>query len=120
MTAWADGCSWSEALEISGLPPGDLARTLSRVLDALRQFGNLPFMPIRKSDVDGSLSQISRGLHPDVRNLCRDAARAINRYPVKDPLTFATHEEDEEFDLEEDNGDKGAVDADVGELNSNQ
>jgi hypothetical protein len=104
VTAWAEGCSWSEALEISGSPPGDLARILSRVLDATRQFGNLPFAPLRRSDMDGSTSTVateSRGIHPEVRRLCRDAAKAINRYPVKDPLVFAGDEDDEGFDKEE-------------------
>jgi hypothetical protein len=104
VTAWAEGCSWSEALEISGSPPGDLARILSRVLDATRQFGNLPFSAMRRSDMEGSTSSVqteSRGIHPEVRRLCRDAAKAINRYPVKDPLVFASDEEDEAFDKEQ-------------------
>jgi hypothetical protein len=88
VTAWANGCSWNEALKISGSAPGDLARALSRVLDAVRQLGNLPFTPIRKSDLDGSTDPAPRGLHPDIRRLCRAAARAIDRYPVKDPLAF--------------------------------
>jgi hypothetical protein len=29
VSAWANGCSWSEALEISGAAPGDLTRILS-------------------------------------------------------------------------------------------
>jgi hypothetical protein len=104
VTAWAEGCSWSEALEISGSPPGDLARILSRVLDATRQFGNLPFSPMRRSDMEGSTSSVetvSRGIHPEVRRLCRDAAKAINRYPVKDPLVFASDDDDEAFDKEQ-------------------
>lgn len=93
VTAWAEGCSWSEALHISGSPPGDLARILSRVLDAVRQFGNLPFSPVRRRD--GAISSVSTGLDPEIRKLCREASRAMNRYPVKDPLTFAATEEDE-------------------------
>lgn len=90
VTAWASGCSWQEALEISGSPPGDLARTLSRVLDAVRQLGNMPYSPIRKQELlDGPVVwDVSWGLHPEIRRLCRDAARLINRYPVKDPLQF--------------------------------
>jgi hypothetical protein len=42
----------------------------------------------------------SRGIHPEVRRLCRDAAKAINRYPVKDPLVFASDEDDEDIDKE--------------------
>jgi DSHCT (NUC185) domain len=99
VTAWAAGCSWSEALQISGSPPGDLARVLSRVLDAVRQFGNLPFMPVRRRDFDGimEVETVSRGLDPQIRRLCREATRAINRYPVKDPLAFETPEEAEDF-----------------------
>ena len=86
VTAWASGCSWSEALEISGSAPGDLARTLHRALDALRQFGSLPYSPVRAT---GHLPQSeSFGIHPDIRRLCRSAAAAMDRYPVKDPLPF--------------------------------
>jgi hypothetical protein len=103
VTAWADGCTWSEALEISGAPPGDLARTLSRVLDALRQLGNLPYKPLRRKDVESAKGRetVSCGLHPEVRKLCREAATAINRYPVKDPLTFEMAEEDDDDTLNE-------------------
>lgn len=102
VTAWAAGCSWSEALEISGSPPGDLVRTLSRVLDAVRQLGNLPFTPVRKSDVNGDVAFVSPGIHPDIRRLCREAAKSINRYPVKDPIAFqASDEETETFADEE-------------------
>lgn len=101
VTAWAAGCTWSEALEISGSPPGDLARTLSRALDAVRQLGNLPFRALRKADFYSATGTVSRGLHPEIRNLCRDAARAINRYPVKDPLQFAEIEEEEEIEEED-------------------
>ena len=97
MTAWAEGCSWTEALEISGSPPGDLARSLSRVLDALRQLGNLPYRPIRRDSDDETVPQL--GLDPVVRKLCRDASHLINRYPVKD--TFAAEGEDEENEEEE-------------------
>jgi DSHCT (NUC185) domain len=103
VTAWAAGCTWSDALAISGSPPGDLARTLSRVLDALRQMGNLPYRAIRKSDfVEGydEISTVARGLHPEIRSLCREAARAINRYPVKDPLQFAEIADEEDIEDE--------------------
>jgi len=117
VTAWAEGCSWSEALEISGSPPGDLARILSRVLDAVRQLGNLSFSAVRRRDMDGSPSAVdtvSRGIHPEVRRLCRDAARAINRYPLKDPLAFETG--DEEFDEDLEDEDSDSDDADDEEL----
>jgi len=80
---------------------------LSRALDALRQLGNLPFTPIRKGDLpsEGSAgsrpSAVSPGVHPEIRRLCREAVRSINRYPVKDPLAFETLEEEEEEDVDE-------------------
>jgi superfamily II RNA helicase len=101
VTAWADGCSWSEALQISGSPPGDLARILSRVLDAVRQFGNLPFTPVRREDGADQAATVSRGLDPEVRRLCREASRAMNRYPVKDPLAFASADDVEEEESED-------------------
>jgi superfamily II RNA helicase len=107
VTAWASGCSWAEALETSGSAPGDLARMLGRVLDALRQLGNLTFNPIRASDYNPSgVLTASLGISSDVRNLCRDAARAMNRFPVKDPLPFetdASEEIEDDFDDDEDN-----------------
>ena len=107
VTAWAGGCSWEECLRISGLPPGDLVRTLSRVLDAVRQLGNLPYEPIRRGawitgGVQDDKPLVSPGIHPDVRDLCREAARAINRYPVKDPLAFETPVEEDNKEMDED------------------
>ena len=94
VTEWAAGCSWSEALEISGSAPGDLVRTLHRALDALRQFGNLPVNPARAVGRDSGVKQeASPGIHPDIRRLCKDAASAMDRYPVKDPLPFEEEEE---------------------------
>jgi hypothetical protein len=88
---------------MSGSPPGDLARILSRVLDAMRQFGGLPFAPIRRDDFEKQtrIETVSRGLDQEVRRLCRDAARAINKYPLKDPLSFATIDDD---DVDDDDG----------------
>ncbi|KAL7567549.1 hypothetical protein ACA910_000153 [Epithemia clementina (nom. ined.)] len=104
VTAWAQGCSWSEALSLSGLPPGDLVRTLSRVLDAVRQLGNLPYEPIRKEGFSVGGSRVSPGIHPQIRRLCRQAATAIDRYPLKDPLSFeaSVDSDEEEFEEEED------------------
>ena len=115
VTAWANGASWTEVIELSGSAPGDLARTLSRALDAVRQFGNLKYSPVRKSDIidDGSVRHpFSRGLHPEVRRKCREAANAMNRYPVKDQLPFEAIE-DELF--EDDSEDAETVDEDDGE-----
>uniref|UniRef100_A0A6U3RH20 ATP-dependent RNA helicase Ski2/MTR4 C-terminal domain-containing protein n=1 Tax=Ditylum brightwellii TaxID=49249 RepID=A0A6U3RH20_9STRA len=107
---WASGCSWNEALEISGSAPGDLIRTLNRALDALRQLGNLPYVPIRGTDLDGvTVHETSRGIHPIIRKMCREAAIAMDRYPVKDPLLFDSEEgedtsenDDEEQDISDD------------------
>ncbi|KAL3933010.1 MAG: hypothetical protein SGBAC_010586 [Bacillariaceae sp.] len=103
VTEWANGCTWSEALEMSGAAPGDLTRIIGRALDAVRQFGSLKFTPLRKSDTDGGdiiVDPFSRGIHPELRRKCRDATKAMNRYPVKDPLPFEAEEEDF-FDNEE-------------------
>jgi len=101
VTAWASGCSWNEALEISGLAPGDLVRTLHRALDALRQIGNLKYNAARSIGDDVKHDE-APGIHPDIRRLCTEAARAMNRYPVKDPLPF--DEEEEDTDEEEEEG----------------
>lgn len=101
VTAWAGGCSWTEALQISGLPPGDLVRILSRALDALRQLGNLQYAPIRKPQ-ESEILTASPGIQADVRRLCRDAAKMINRYPVKDTLTFETYDNEEDDSVQDD------------------
>lgn len=120
VTEWAAGCTWSEALQMSGAAPGDLVRTLGRALDALRQLGNLPFSPVRATDLDEStIKTVSPGIHPEVRRMCRDAARAINRYPVKDPLPFDTDDDEveEEFDDAE-SGDDEDIASDNGDTDS--
>ena len=101
--------TWNEALAISGASPGDLARTLSRALDGLRQLGNLPYSPVRKMD---GIPLTSPGIHPEVRRLCRDAARFLNRYPVKDPLALTDPSVDAVLlDLDElDSGDETDAD----------
>ena len=60
-------------------------------------------MPVRRKDLEGDaeIERVSRGLDPQVRRLCREAAKAINRYPVKDPLAFETPEEEELLEEEE-------------------
>lgn len=98
VTEWADGCTWNEALEMSGSAPGDLVRVLQRGLDALRQFGNLPYHPIRATD--GTIIDECPGIHPDIRKLCRDAATQMDRYPIKDILSFPS--EDDESNTEDD------------------
>ncbi|KAL3823207.1 hypothetical protein ACHAXA_003486 [Cyclostephanos tholiformis] len=73
VTAWASGCSWNDALVISGAAPGDLVRTLSRALDALRQLGNLPYIPVRS--LNGNARLEATGIHPKVRSLQRRGKR---------------------------------------------
>jgi len=118
VTEWANGCSWNDALAISGAAPGDLVRTLSRALDALRQLGNLPYIPARA--LDGAVLE-ARGLHPRIRSLCREAAREMDRYPVKDMLPFEEVEDEVESDDEVESGDDEAneeerddIESDVG------
>ncbi|KAL3895478.1 MAG: hypothetical protein SGARI_007435 [Bacillariaceae sp.] len=98
VSSWANGCSWTEALEISGAAPGDLTRILGRAMDGLRQIGALKYNPLRKKDFSKEDSELvdpfTRGIHPEIRRLCREAAREMNRYPVKDPLPFEVTEED--------------------------
>jgi len=116
VTAWANGCTWNEALEISGAAPGDLTRIIGRATDAVRQVGALKFNPVRKKDLNpaesGAVDPLSRGIHPEVRRLCREAAKEMNRYPVKDPLPFDVEvdevftdesEESEDADVENEN-----------------
>ena len=123
VTAWAGGCSWSEALEISGSAPGDQARMLGRVLDALRQFGNLPYSAARASDFDGDgLPSHPRGVNQEIRTLCRDAARGIDRYPVKDPLPYGTDDTEVEADFQDDGEEEEeeeAANAEIEEMEAN-
>ena len=105
VTAWASGCSWNDALVISGAAPGDLVRTLSRALDALRQLGNLPYIPARATN-NGIARLEASGIHPTVRSLCRDAANAMDRYPVKDMLPFDEDEIESNDEVEEEEEEK--------------
>jgi superfamily II RNA helicase len=109
VTAWAAGCSWNEALELSGLAAGDLVRILHRALDALRQLGNLSMNAARSLDTD-LIQKESTGLHPDIRRLCRDAANAMDRYPVKDPLPFDDENENSEEEETEEGEEEDTVD----------
>jgi hypothetical protein len=100
------------------LPPGDLARVLGRALDALRQLGNLPFRPVRRhGDFDEASDKASRvlatppGIHPEIRRLCREAANAINRYPVKDTLAFEGNNDDDNNTESDDENDDFAREA---------
>lgn len=117
VTRWAAGDSWSEVLEMSGTAPGDLVRTLSRCLDALKQLGNVPFIAARGFDGDGvTIRTEASGLHPRIRALCREAAAEMDRYPVKDIMPFeeATEEDSEEATSEEAEEEKeNAVDTEI-------
>ncbi|KAL7519190.1 hypothetical protein ACHAWX_003980 [Stephanocyclus meneghinianus] len=96
VTAWASGASWNDVLAMSGAAPGDLVRTLSRALDALRQIANLPYIPAR--GLDGTVRLEASGIHPKIRSLCREAANEMDRYPVKDDLPFQENEDDTDRD----------------------
>jgi hypothetical protein len=49
--------------------------------------------PARAVGRDSGVKQeASPGIHPDIRRLCKDAASAMDRYPVKDPLPFEEEE----------------------------
>ena len=71
------------------MSPGDLIRTLHRALDALRQIANLPYNPVRPFT---KIHSEAFGIHYDILKLCREAANAMDRYPVKD--TLLTFEDD--------------------------
>lgn len=108
VTAWTEGCSWNEALEISGQAPGDLIRTLHRALDALRQIGNLPVNAVRALDAgNGIVQKEAPGIHPDIRRMCREAAISMDRFPVKDPLQFDDEDEDNETEKDADEQNEG-------------
>ena len=97
-------------LLMSGAAPGDLVRTLSRCLDALKQIGNLPYVPARAEWGDGiTIRTEASGIHPKIRSLCRDAAREMDRYPVKDIFPFEIDNEDEDDSSEEDEGKENGI-----------
>jgi hypothetical protein len=52
---------------------------------------------------------VSPGIHPEIRRLCREAARAMDRFPVKDPLPFDEEEEAPEEEIEENSKDEEVV-----------
>jgi hypothetical protein len=104
VTAWASGESWSEVLAMSGAAPGDLVRTLSRALDALRQIANLSYIPAR--GLDGSVQLEASGIHPKIRSLCKEAVLEMDRYPVKDDFPFQENEEEDADDRLSTNAEK--------------
>ena len=111
VTAWASGASWTEVLELSGAAPGDLVRTLSRALDALRQIANLPYIPAR--GLDGVAQYEASGVHPKIRSLCKEAIIEMDRYPVKDDLPFQVNEEE---DTDDEEGADDEVESDKDEI----
>jgi len=77
---------------------------------------------VRSTDASAGIVQMeSPGIHPDIRSVCRDAANAMDRYPVKDPLPFDDDDEEEEdiddADDEGDGSDDSVQDYDVVENN---
>jgi len=66
---WANGCTWPELIEMSGLEGGDLIRALRRTLDVARQ---LSFVP---------------GIPPQLVEKCRQIEPLILRDEVRDSLS---------------------------------
>ena len=98
-------------MELSGAAPGDLVRTLSRALDALRQIANLPYIPAR--GLDGVAQYEASGVHPKIRSLCKEAIIEMDRYPVKDDLPFQVNEEE---DTDDEEGADDEVESDKDEI----
>ncbi|CAM9173266.1 unnamed protein product [Choristocarpus tenellus] len=67
---WANGCTWKELMESTSLDEGDLCRILRRSLEMLGQIPSLPGVP-------GVL-----------KDRAREAAAAIDRFPVSDDMSF--------------------------------
>jgi len=55
---WADGCTWDELIEASGLEGGDLIRTLRRTLDISRQISFVPGVPQGMADKVRQIEQL--------------------------------------------------------------
>jgi len=88
-------------LDLSGLSPGDLIRTIHRALDALRQISNLTYNPVRPLT---RTQTEAFGIHPDILLRCREAAIAMDRYPVKDTLlSFEGDSESETYKTDDEN-----------------
>jgi hypothetical protein len=90
-------------LDLSGLSPGDLIRTLHRALDALRQIASLTYNPVRPLT---KIQTEAFGIHPEILKLCREAAFAMDRYPVKDTLLSFEEDSESETMIEEEGGDE--------------
>ena len=112
VTRWAAGDSWSDVLRMSGTAPGDLVRTLSRCLDALKQLGNVPYIPAR--GFDGTIRIEASGIHPKIRALCREAALEMDRYPVKDIMPFEVDES------EDDSPEDGEIEPEIENVDDNE
>ncbi|MBS2036398.1 DEAD/DEAH box helicase [bacterium] len=69
---WANGCTWLELIETSGLEGGDLIRALRRTLDVSRQLGFVPGIP-------GTLAEKVRQIEPLIlRDEVRDSLSALD------------------------------------------
>ncbi len=69
---WANGCTWDELIELSGLEGGDLIRTLRRTLDVSRQLSFVPGIPAQ-------LAEKCRQIEPLIlRDEVRDSLSAMD------------------------------------------
>mmetsp|Transcript_4783 Transcript_4783/g.11511 ORF Transcript_4783/g.11511 Transcript_4783/m.11511 type:complete len:403 (+) Transcript_4783:504-1712(+) len=79
---WVLGMQWSELVARTSVQEGDLIRIMRRVLDALRQIPNLPF-------VAGGL-----GVGPELRLNARRALTLMDRFPVSDDVTYTVMDDE--------------------------
>ncbi|MGD1902201.1 MAG: DEAD/DEAH box helicase [Geitlerinemataceae cyanobacterium] len=63
---WAEGAEWEDLCGNTSLDDGDIVRVLRRTLDVLSQIPHVPHLSDR------------------MKSLARDAAYAVNRFPVKE------------------------------------
>ncbi len=69
---WANGCTWLELMELSGLEGGDLVRALRRTLDVSRQLGFVGGVPAQ-------LAEKCRQIEPLIlRDEVRDSLSALD------------------------------------------
>ena len=69
---WANGCTWEELIELSGLEGGDLIRALRRTLDVSRQLSFVPGIP-------GQLAEKCRQIEPLIlRDELRESLSAMD------------------------------------------
>jgi hypothetical protein len=102
-TAWANGCSWKDALLLSGgMGPGDLSAALRKVMIVLRQLGNLAnrdrnytnnndvslHWSDQQSSCSSSSTAVPNGIHPDILKICKSAHKLVSRFPIIENRPF--------------------------------